>query len=51
MIALAHHHFNQAITLKNISLLDKLEKTRDIIYYRPETKTYCFWEDRFHYQK
>lgn len=24
--------------------LDKLEKTRDIIYYRPETKLYCFWE-------
>lgn len=24
--------------------LDKLEKTRDVIYYRPETKTYRFWE-------
>ena len=24
--------------------LDKLEKTRDIIYYRPETKLYRFWE-------
>ncbi|WP_315791366.1 hypothetical protein [Fischerella sp. JS2] len=26
------------------SALDKLEKIRDIIYYRPETKTYRFWE-------
>lgn len=24
--------------------LDKLEKNRDIIYYRPETKLYRFWE-------
>jgi hypothetical protein len=24
--------------------LDSLEKKRDIIYYRPETKSYCFWE-------
>lgn len=26
------------------AVLDKLEKTRDIIYYRPETKLYRFWE-------
>jgi hypothetical protein len=24
--------------------IDKLEKTRDLIYYRPETKLYRFWE-------
>jgi len=24
--------------------LDKLAKTRDLIYYRPETKLYRFWE-------